>query len=67
MDLDKQLLNKLEKNELKCSVCKLIIPFTFKKGDGYTVPSFTLVDDKPVCYSDYHPKEFSLIQKKRKK
>jgi hypothetical protein len=67
MKLDKELLEKLEKNELKCSVCDLIIPFTFKRGEAYTVPSFTLVDGKPVCYSDYHPKEFSLIQEKRRK
>jgi hypothetical protein len=65
--LEKQLFTKLEKNDLKCSVCGLIIPFTYKKGEKYTVPSFTMVDDKPVCYSDYHPEEFSKILNKRKK
>jgi hypothetical protein len=62
--LDSELLKRLENNELKCSVCGLIIPFSYpKKAKGasrqeFTIPSFTLVDSKPVCYRDYHPKEF---------
>lgn len=66
--MDKDLLRSLEEGTLKCSRCGLIIPFGFKKGGdyAYTVPSFTLVDGSPVCYSCYHPQEFSSIMEKRK-
>lgn len=60
--MDSELLKKLETNELRCSVCGFVIPFSYpKKGTSkqkFTSPSFTLVDSKPVCYRDYHPKEF---------
>jgi hypothetical protein len=62
--MDKDLLKRLEQNELRCSKCNLIIPFTFKRtkkqgNPEFTIPSFTLVDSKPVCYRDYHPDDLA--------
>jgi hypothetical protein len=57
------LLAKVRTNEMRCSVCNKIIPFTFKKGPEYTCPSFTMVENKPVCYYDLHPEEYSRRKK----
>jgi hypothetical protein len=65
--LDPKLLARLEKDEVVCEICKLIIPFVPKKGPRYTVVSFTLVDEKPICYRDYHPDDFEKIVKKSAK
>ena len=65
--MDPQLLKKLEKGELVCSVCKLIIPLVPKKGPEYTCTSFTIVDERPICYWDYHPDDFENIRRKKSK
>lgn len=59
--MDKKLLEELESNQLRCTRCNLIIPFSYKKNQKpaeFTIPSFTLVEEKPVCYKCYHPEEF---------
>jgi hypothetical protein len=61
--MEQELLEKLEKGELVCDICKLIIPLTPKKGPKYTITSFTIVDGKPVCYRDYHPDDFEKISR----
>jgi hypothetical protein len=61
--MDSDLLKDLEANRLKCTKCDLIIPYSYPKKEtkqDFTVPSFTLVDSKPVCYRCYHPKEFAF-------
>lgn len=65
--MEKELLRRLERNQVRCSKCKLIVPFTFRKGTDCTISSFTLVDNVPICYKCYHAKEFSLIDKQRTK
>ncbi len=58
--MEEDMLSELELERLRCAMCGRIIPFTFKKKDPkqeFTIPSFTLVESKPVCYRCYHPEE----------
>jgi hypothetical protein len=60
--MEEEMLGELERGRLRCSRCGRIIPFTFKKKDPkqeFTIPSFTIVESKPVCYSCYHQKELA--------
>jgi len=63
--LEKDFLERVSTNRMKCSKCGLVIPFVFKKGPEYTCPSFTIVDGKAICYHCYHPIEFSNAGKRR--
>jgi hypothetical protein len=63
--MEKELLETLEKGKLICSVCKLVIPFLPKKGPEYTCTSFTIVDEIPICYWDYHPEDYENIPRKK--
>jgi hypothetical protein len=62
--MEKELLDRVATNHMKCSKCGFVIPFVFKKGPEYTCPSFTIVDEKPICYHCYHPIEYSSAFKK---
>jgi hypothetical protein len=63
--MEQLLLQILEKGKLVCSVCKLVIPFVPQKGPEYTCTSFTLVEEKPICYWDYHPEDYEKIRRKK--
>ena len=65
--MDQELFSVLQKGELVCSVCKLIIPFVPKKGPEYTCTSFTIINASPICYWDYHPDDFEGIRRKKSK
>ena len=56
--MEEELRNRLQEEKVICGVCKLVIPYVYKKGSRYTCPSFTLVDGDTVCYRCYHPDDF---------
>jgi hypothetical protein len=56
--MEEKLSDKIQEEKLVCERCKLVIPYVFKKGPRYTCPSFTMVDEKAVCYHCYHPSDY---------
>lgn len=66
VEMDEELLKRVESNTMRCARCGLIIPFIFKKGPEYTCPSFTLVEGEPVCYYCYHPEDYEAQIAKRR-
>jgi hypothetical protein len=63
--LKQDLLLLVSSNEMRCTRCHKIIPFTFKKGAQYTCSSFTMTGaDSPVCYRCYHPADYKKTQEK---
>ena len=57
MPVEEKLRERLQKEEVICARCNLVIPYVFKKGARYTCPSFTLVEGETVCYRCYHPED----------
>jgi hypothetical protein len=60
--MEEDLRNRLQEEKVICKVCKLVIPYVYKKGAQYTCPSFTIVEGETVCYRDYHPEDFAKTE-----
>ncbi|MHB8566272.1 MAG: hypothetical protein ACYC7D_00145 [Nitrososphaerales archaeon] len=64
--MNEELRESLQANEMRCVRCGLVIPYVFERGNEYTCPSFTIVDNSKVCYYCYHPGDYEAARKSGK-